>query len=839
MIKNWFFSIYRHIHKLDCLFLVLLFTLPLICMFLFEQSLYDVAAFSTLFLAIWFFLKSFYSKFDLKGLSLFDIGILLLMGYSLLHFNIYSEVTYLYSKLWIYLFYFSMFFMLRWLLSKKNITNFYVHFISLLILSVCLIQSIIGFLQYYEFIEVNNPYFKLLGSFSSPNLLGAYLGLGFNILIWYFFIYKIKRKLFIICGTFCLVYFGFLIILSNSRATWLALIGSMILLYITSKRNIVFLKKLSTAKKIIGGLLLILLLVFGSKFLYSLKSESVEGRALVAKISLQEIVKKPIIGHGLFSFSGEYNKAKAKYFITKERSWNEIKNASYVFTPFNDYILIAYELGAVVLLFLLVLMFFIIKKIKINPESQMGLALVFNICVLALFTSPLNSISLMLVGIFGFALIFRFGKFKISFFNFSLRYKKMLYIFIFIISSIGIYIAGYQIANKNKFNDYYTSHKDSLEREMLIKLSKPLQNNGSSDFFLGKSFYELGHKKEGYAHMEKVYKMTSAPKIGKVLAAFYLKDGNYKRAEEIYRFNIAVEPYRYEARMDLLSLLIKSNRYNEVVKLSQEIIDFPIKIPSVKIEGYKKDASRIFKFNSKHVDTITKLKGSVSNSKIINSKLLNKILPYKVYLPPIKNINKKLPVIYANDGYNYIKNGHFPEVLDSLIINDIIEPIAVVFLDPKDKRENWRNVRQELFLCNPIFVDFFTKEFLPMIEKRYPISNKRKDRTVLGLSFGGLAAAYLADSAPKVFSNIAMQSPAFHPCGNIYRSYAKKPKKDFKIYLSYGTGKDTERQDIPMIKILKSKGYELKVDRIVGGNHKWETWKEQLDDILLYFFKKE
>lgn len=162
--------------------------------------------------------------------------------------------------------------------------------------------------------------------------------------------------------------------------------------------------------------------------------------------------------------------------------------------------------------------------------------------------------------------------------------------------------------------------------------------------------------------------------------------------------------------------------------------------------------------------------------------------------------------------------------------------MIAVFLDPKDKNENWKNVRQELFLCNPLFADFFTNEFIPKIEKLYPVSSNREDRTILGVSFGGLAAMYLADKAPNTFKNIVMQSPAFHPCKDIYKSYHTKLKRDFNIYLSYGTDKDTEKQDLPMIKILKNKGYNLMINRVEDGNHDWSVWKKQISDILLYYF---
>lgn len=238
------------------------------------------------------------------------------------------------------------------------------------------------------------------------------------------------------------------------------------------------------------------------------------------------------------------------------------------------------------------------------------------------------------------------------------------------------------------------------------------------------------------------------------------------------------------------------------------------------------------------LDQNQNLKGSLSVGQFVKSKILNKTLLYKVYLPPVNKIENALPVIYINDGFSYINKGKMPQLLDNLIITNKIKPVVVVFLSPRDKTSK-KKVRQELFLCNPKFVDFFRKEFMPMLEKKYPISNKREDRTILGLSFGGLAAAYIADRASNDFKNIAMQSPAFHPCPDIYKAYKVKPKKDFKIYLSYGTRQDTESQSIPMVRILKKRNFDLKIKREEGGNHDWNLWESQLEGILLYFFIKK
>ncbi|WP_170179858.1 alpha/beta hydrolase [Flavivirga rizhaonensis] len=216
---------------------------------------------------------------------------------------------------------------------------------------------------------------------------------------------------------------------------------------------------------------------------------------------------------------------------------------------------------------------------------------------------------------------------------------------------------------------------------------------------------------------------------------------------------------------------------------------------------------------------------SLSEGKNFDSNILNKILPYKVYLPPIDKINNNLPVIYINDGYNYINKGRLVDIIDSLIISKQIKPVVAIFLEPRNKKEKWKNIREELFLCNPSFVDFFTNEFISKMEQQYPIN--KNNRTIMGVSFGGLAVFYLADKAPDSFKNIVMQSPAFHPCPDIYESYTVKSKKNLKMYLSYGTGKDTEKQDIPMVEILRDKGYNLKVERVINGNHEWTYGKNK------------
>lgn len=195
--------------------------------------------------------------------------------------------------------------------------------------------------------------------------------------------------------------------------------------------------------------------------------------------------------------------------------------------------------------------------------------------------------------------------------------------------------------------------------------------------------------------------------------------------------------------------------------------------------------------------------------------------------------------MYVTDGHIYQDNAKVLNKIDQLIEGEKIQPISVVFIDPRDIFDSNINYRQDYYLCNSNYVNFIVKELLPETEKYYPIANDREQRGILGHSFGGLFSAYIGLKATNSFKNIAMQSPAFHPCPDIYSSYKQNSKLDLKIYLSYGTGDDTENQDTPMVEILNNKSYKLKINRVKDGNHDWNNWENQIEDIMLYFYEND
>ncbi len=761
-------------------------------------------------------------------ISAIDIFVLIISIYVINHFFYFSPTTIYDSRAWLYLANIFCFFILKTIL-KGTTRNDIIYFVLILILLNGTFQCILALLQYFDVISYSYRGFQLLGTFSTPNHLASYASVSFLISLWLLLNLKKTSKTKIVVLINLMALYITAIILSQSRSNWLALGLSVILLLILfSKINrtaITYFKKYRRLIFLAISLTFILL-----PLTYFLKPDSVKGRLLVSEITVNEILKTPLKGHGILSFAGNYNKAKAQYFISERRPWEEIKNANYEFSPLNDYLLIGFELGIPMLLMVILLIIYVINKTPLDKYSSITLVIFFLLSVVALFTSILQNPFLSLVLFFSFS----------TFIDKSKIYKirkgfliKGFYSIIISLSVLFIFLSYKKGLNTANFYNY--SKKDTITSSTeFLKKSNVLKTNKYQYYYNGKTLFEKGFEDDAIEMLEEGFTMTAAPKIGRMLAKYHEEKGNLNRAEEIYSLNAAIEPYRYEAKIDLINLFKNSNQYQKLIDLSKEIIELPIKIPSEKIKTYKAKAISDSVSYSKMLKS-SKQYGSEGLSGFFNigSKHLKKKLSYRVYLPPVKFIVEKLPAVYINDGFNYMKAGKVPELLDSLIINKKIEPIAAIFLEPRDLNDDNKNIRNELFWCNSNFEEFFRKELIPTVEKRFPVS--KNNRTILGVSFGGLAAAYLAKKS-NLFKNVAMQSPAFKGCKNIYAYYAKTKKDDTNMFLSYGTKNDTQIQDEAMIKILNKKGYDLCVEKIDGGGHTWKVWVPQLPKIFKHFY---
>jgi len=231
--------------------------------------------------------------------------------------------------------------------------------------------------------------------------------------------------------------------------------------------------------------------------------------------------------------------------------------------------------------------------------------------------------------------------------------------------------------------------------------------------------------------------------------------------------------------------------------------------------------------------------GELSDDIRISSDVLDYDLQYRVYVPEGMRRNSQLPTLYITDGQWYISRGELPALLDREIAAGNIEPVLVVFVDSRNPDNLQQNRRNQQFFCNPRYVDFFTEELLPTIDKEYATSAVRDDRVILGLSFGGHNSACFGLMAHDSFAGIAMQSPANSEMVDELRfQYMAQDKHPLKFFMSVGTVNDNTQAGRQLMETLKFQEYDLTY-REVNEGHDWDNWGPLLDDVLHTFFSTE
>ncbi|MBP5333812.1 MAG: esterase family protein [Bacteroidales bacterium] len=137
---------------------------------------------------------------------------------------------------------------------------------------------------------------------------------------------------------------------------------------------------------------------------------------------------------------------------------------------------------------------------------------------------------------------------------------------------------------------------------------------------------------------------------------------------------------------------------------------------------------------------------------------------YNVYLPEGFNPFKQhYPVIYLlhglTDDYTaWDKLGRISEVADELIRSGELRPVVIVM--PNAGNKDIHNYQNGYFnVPEWPYEDFFFKELLPAVEKKYNCGGSKGARAVMGLSMGGGGSIVYCQRHPDMFSSCYAMSP--------------------------------------------------------------------------------
>lgn len=220
--------------------------------------------------------------------------------------------------------------------------------------------------------------------------------------------------------------------------------------------------------------------------------------------------------------------------------------------------------------------------------------------------------------------------------------------------------------------------------------------------------------------------------------------------------------------------------------------------------------------------------------------------PHEVLVHTPTGASGALPSVYFVDGRDYVEFAHVPRVIDWLVERGEIAPVRAVFVDPPNRHGAEAPNRTTEYGMNDDFVAFLADELVPFIDEHYPASG---ERLIVGDSYGGLIAAYVAFSRPEVFGMAYSQS-GYHSFQrdrmiDLIRGSEPAPVRLFVDIGTYetrvGAGFLPEEEgdflaaNRRLRDALASRGYDVVYAEYPQG-HTWGNWRAHLIDALRHFF---
>ena len=210
---------------------------------------------------------------------------------------------------------------------------------------------------------------------------------------------------------------------------------------------------------------------------------------------------------------------------------------------------------------------------------------------------------------------------------------------------------------------------------------------------------------------------------------------------------------------------------------------------------------------------------SAQDSLRVSSRYLNTDIMVYIWKAPGRGADERH--IYATDGLKLIEAGALKKIQE-LSKAGLIPAATYIMVSSRDPNSG-RDLRNVQFFCNPDYLSFFEQELIPAVERRLAAKASPARRALMGISFGGLNAAYFTAKSSS-FQNYALVSPITYPCPKLTEHIAFGPNKDLRIWLSTGTN-DAEVYVSQLQPLYASKGFTLKQIQ-TSGAHDFDNWNQ-------------
>ncbi|MBK8021694.1 MAG: esterase family protein [Chloroflexi bacterium] len=230
-------------------------------------------------------------------------------------------------------------------------------------------------------------------------------------------------------------------------------------------------------------------------------------------------------------------------------------------------------------------------------------------------------------------------------------------------------------------------------------------------------------------------------------------------------------------------------------------------------------------------------RGKISQHQIANDMLGGRHRLLSLYHPPVE---EPVPLVVVWDGPDYLNRANLNIIVDNLIAQGRIRPIALAMI------QNAHEGRFTEYVQNEATVGFAMYELLPYARKHLQLVDEKEHpgcHGVLGASMGGLMALYTGLRAPHVFGHVVSQSGAFHIAPNddpmlIDELVRLLPRPPLRIWQDVGQIEWLLDGNRRMHAQLTERGYDVTYLEYSGG-HNFPMWAQVVGQALKAVYPPE
>ena len=203
-----------------------------------------------------------------------------------------------------------------------------------------------------------------------------------------------------------------------------------------------------------------------------------------------------------------------------------------------------------------------------------------------------------------------------------------------------------------------------------------------------------------------------------------------------------------------------------------------------------------------------------------------------LYQPPVK---RPVPLLLVYDGADYLKRAMLNVIVDNLIHEKRIRPLAMAFLQNGDDR---RGVE---YACSDATLMTLDHSVLPFAAKKLNLIDIKKNRGaygVLGASFSGLMSVYTGLRMPEIFGRVIAQSSVFEAEGRDFVAVdliRAKMSREIKIWMNVGHFDWLLEDNRRIQPLLQNNGYNVTYHEAPAG-HNYTFWRDELPRALEAMF---